>query len=68
MPEHTVIRAEATEALADILSPDRAMVTMQTKEGRFAIYMSLDVFAALFREMQHVLDEASGSTPSQTNF
>ena len=68
MIEPTVIRAEATEAVADILSPDRAMVTMQTKEGRFAIYMSLDVFTALFREMQRVLDQASNSTPSPTNF
>jgi hypothetical protein len=68
MIEPTVIRAEATEAVAHILSPDRAMVTMQTKEGRFAITMSLDVFTALFREMQRVLDQASNSTPAPTNF
>jgi hypothetical protein len=61
MPEPTVIRFEATEALADLLDDQTAMLTMQTKEGRIAVWMKRPVFVSLFREMQHALGQEPGS-------
>lgn len=66
MIEPTVIRFEATEAVAD-LSDDLAFLTMQTKEGRIAVQMTRPVFVALFREMQHALGQEPGSAPHQAN-
>jgi len=65
MTEPTVIRAEATEVLADLLGEDRAMLAMQTDEGRFAVYMPRPVFVSPFREMQHLLGQVPGPTQPQ---
>lgn len=66
MIEPTVIRAEASEVVAELLDDQRAMLTMQTDEGRFAVYMPRTVFVSLFREMQHLLDQGPGANPPQT--
>lgn len=65
MTEPTVIRAEATEVVADLLDDQRAMLTMQTDEGRFAVYMPRSVFVDLFREMQHLLGQVPAPNQPQ---
>jgi hypothetical protein len=65
MTEPTIIRYEATKILPDILSGDLAMLTVQTKEGRIAVYMNRTVFADLFREMQHALYQGPRSDRSR---
>jgi hypothetical protein len=64
MPVPTVIRFEATEVEADLLSGGVALLTMQTKEGRIAVHMTRPVFVGQFREMQHALDQEP--EPDQT--
>ena len=66
MIEPTVIRAEATEMVADLLDDQQALITMQTKEGRIAVYMDRSVFVDLFYEMQHLLGQVPNQKPTNS--
>ena len=60
MTDATTTRFEAT-AIVSAIGEECAFLTMQTDQGRIAVYMQWPVFEALFQQMKYALDQVSGA-------
>lgn len=65
MTKPTVIRFEATNIEADLVE-DIGLLTMDTPEGRIAVWMKRDVLETLYVRMRIALELADPHVPPQT--